>query len=192
MDIVDIEVISSNKIIQKNKSFIIDSLNIPEYDDSEESEVSTSKNVEVSKDDMYSSLSLFIMFLVLIFYSFNILFCMYNLYDTSYNEIDRRCPDTYIWIYLIYTTFVLNFIYYITGKIYNELENKHNFLYVLLFLSTISFMSAGAGYYVTRDYCVLYNFDNFYTITYYQMLLQSGIGSGSLISIPIMKRLKYI
>ena len=54
-------------------------------------------------------------------------------------------------------------------------------------------MSAGAGYYVTKDYCVLYNFDNFYTITYYQMLLQSGIGnSGSLISIPIMKRLKYI
>ena len=85
MDIVDIEVISSNKIIQKNKSFIIDSLDIPEYDDSEESEVSTSKNVEVSKDDMYSSLSLFIMFLVLIFYSFNILFCMYNLYYTSYN-----------------------------------------------------------------------------------------------------------
>ena len=192
MDIVDIEVISSNKIIQKNKSFIIDRLDIPEYDDSEESEVSTSKTVEVSKDDMYSSLSLFIILLILIFYSFNILFCMYNLYDTSYNEIDRRCPDTYIWIYLIYTTFVLNFIYYITGKIYNELENKHNFLYVLLFLSTISFMSAGAGYYVTKDYCVLYNFDNFYTITYYQMLLQSGIGSGSLISIPIMKRLKYI
>ena len=58
MDIVDIEVISSNKIIQKNKSFIIDRLDIPEYDDSEESEVSTSKNVEVSKDDMYSIFSL--------------------------------------------------------------------------------------------------------------------------------------
>ena len=78
------------------------------------------------------------------------------------------------------------------GKIYNELENKHNFLHVLLFLSTISFMSAGAGYYVTRDYCVLYNFNNFYTISYYQMLLQTGTGSGSLISIPIMKRFKYI
>ena len=192
MDIVDIEVISSNKTIQKHKSFIIDSLNIPEYDDSEESEVSTSKNVEVSKDDMYSSLSLFIMLLVLIFYSFNMLFCMYNLYDTSYNEIDRICPDTYIWIYLAYTTFVLNFIYYMLGKIYNELQIKHNFLYVLLFMSTISFMSAGAGYYVTRDYCVLYDFNNFYTISYYQILLQSGTGGGSLISIPIMKRFKYI
>ena len=53
-------------------------------------------------------------------------------------------------------------------------------------------MSAGAGYYVTRDYCVLYNFNNFYTISYYQILLQSGTGGGSLISIPIMKRFKYI
>ena len=119
MDIVDIEVISSNKTIQKHKSFIIDSLNIPEYDDSEESEVSTTKTVEVSKDDMYSSLSLFIMLLVLIFYSFNMLFCMYNLYDTSYNEIDRICPDTYIWIYLAYTNFILNFFNSKYGEIHN-------------------------------------------------------------------------
>jgi len=183
--------ISANEMVQKNKSFIIDSIGIPEYDESDESEESSTNNEEVSNDDFYSSLSLILIVVSLIFYSFNILFCMYNLYDTSYNKINQTCSDSYIWIYLAYTTFVLNFIYYIMGKMYNELESKHNFIFVLLFVSTISFISAGTGYYVTNDSCMLY-FDKIYTISYYQMLIQAGIGSGSLIAIPTMKRLKYI
>ena len=111
-------------------------------------------------EETKESLSFCSQIMLLIFFSFNIIFSIISFFETKSKYIARECPDSMLWYYLLSSVVVLNLIYYICLKI-NTVMDSGNIKYsvpIILLISNSLF--SGWGYLCINDQCVVSNFQN--------------------------------
>ena len=116
--------------------------------------------------------------------SFNIAYSLSAVYNESNSDIQKLCPENYVWYYMLSNITLLNYIYYTCVKIYNNMEKKPAKKIVSGILFITNALSSGVGYhYLYNNNCIENNFKDkqIYKIAVYNVWGQAIFSCGSLI-----------
>ena len=153
------------------------------FDDDDDKTDSTDNNSDKShsseEEDCLDKNSCFSITMFAIFGSifyFDIFYGAFKLYQTSYTDIDKKCNNSYLWFYVLYTTTLLKFCYHCALKATQLIEEDRSMLYNFIFIILASAASSTWGYYVIREPCLLENFsdNSLYVYANYHTYIQAG------------------